>query len=397
MKYVIVGGGIAGISCVEGIRSLDREGEITLVCAEEFSGYGRPLISYYLEGKTSLERMSVRGPDFYRRNRVAASRGVSVERLDPAARLAFLSDGAALPYDRLCLCAGAVPFFPEIEGLDAVERKFPFTTLADALALERAVTSQSRVLILGAGLIGLKAAEGLAGRAASVTVCDLAPHVLSSVLTPESAALVEDHLRSKGIRLLLGDSARRFEGGRAILGGGEAVPFDALVVAVGVRGDTALARAAGCRVDRGVVVDEYQETTLPGVYAAGDCVGPYLIWPHAAEQGRRAGENMAGGRRAAGKSVPMNSLGLLGLHVMTAGSYEGEEITQRDGRGFRQFFVKDGKLSGMILVGAVERAGIYTAMIREGRPLEGLDLAAAPTLLPFGEEYRARTLGGIGR
>ena len=143
-KYLIIGGSIAGVSCVEGIRSLDKEGQITLVTAEPFSNYGRPLISYYLEGKTDIPRMSWRGEDFFEKNNVDVRHAVTAEKLEPEAGKAILSTGEALSYDALCLCTGSYPFSPRFEGLETVPQRFFFTTLSDALALEQAVTSTSK-------------------------------------------------------------------------------------------------------------------------------------------------------------------------------------------------------------------------------------------------------------
>ena len=399
-QYVIIGGGVAGVSCIEGIRSRDPAGRITLISEEPVSNYGRPLISYYLEGKTDLSRMSYRGQDFYERNRVNALHGIRAERLLPEKRQVLLSDGSALLYDELCLCTGSVPFVPPMKGLERVGKKFSFLTLSDAQALKQAVMPESRVLILGGGLIGLKAAEGLHGRAKEITVCDLAPHVLSSILQTDSAALVEAHLEQNGIALRLGKTVEEFTEHTARLTGGETVEFDVLVLAVGVRPNTVLLREAGGAAERSIVTDPAMKTSLPHVYAAGDCTGPYLILPHAAMQGLCAGRNMAGGTERFLSDVPMNSIGFFGLHLMTAGSCpEGAEVYEEKGKNtMKRLFIKDDRLWGFLLLGNVERAGIYTALIREQRPLSSLDFEAvkkSPGLLPFGAQYRGQTLGGV--
>lgn len=398
--YVVIGGGVAGVNCIEGIRSLDPDGTITLVSEEPVSNYGRPLISYYLEGKTDLAHMSYRGGDFYEKNQVAALHGLKVEKLLPEQRQVLLSDGSALPYDELCLCTGSVPFVPPMKGLDRVKKKFSFLTLADAQALEQAVTPDSRVLILGGGLIGLKAAEGLHDLVKEITVCDLAEHVLQSILQPDSAALVEAHLKKNRLTLKLGVTADEFAESSALLSNGERIGFDVLVLAVGVRPNTALLKEAGGKVERGVVTDSFMRTSLPHVYAAGDCAGPYLILPQAALQGLCAGKNMAGARETVPEGIPMNSIGFFGLHLMTAGSCpEGAEVYEEKGKGsLKRLFVKDDHLCGFLLLGNVERAGIYTALIREKRPLSTLDFEAvkkSPGLLPFGAEYRGQKLGGV--
>ena len=413
-QYIIIGGGIAGIHCIEGIRSLDGEGRITLITSEQDSNYGRPLISYYLEGKTDEAHMSYRGQDFYDRNRVTALHSVSAEKIDPEEKTVTLSDGQVLPYDSLCIAAGSSPFVPPMTGLDTVPEKYTFMTLADAKALEQAVSPESRVFIIGGGLIGLKCAEGLYAHTKNLTVCDLAPHVLSSILQPESSEIVEKHLESLGIRLLLGDSAKEFQGNRVVMNSGAVVDFDLLVLAIGVRPNTGLLKEAGGEVGRGIITDEHMQTSIPGIYAAGDCTeshnivtgaqGILAILPNAAMQGHTAGVNMAGGTDVFDGGIPMNSMGILGLHFMTAGSYFEESdggrayLSQDDNGNYKKLFTKDNHLTGFILMGDLHRTGIYTAMIREQRPLDSIDFDAVrqdPSLLPFGSTYRRQKLGGV--
>ncbi len=406
-RYVIIGGSIAGVSCVEGIRSADPEGEITLVTAEAVSNYGRPLISYYLEGKTDEERMRWRGADFYEKNRVNVFHGVTAERVDPETRTVKLSGGETLGYDALCLCTGSAPVCPKFEGLDTVPQWQFFTTLADAKALELAVTEQTKVLIIGAGFIGLKCAEGLRDRAGSITVCDLAGHAMSASLDADSAAILERHLEQNGVRLMLGNTVERFDGGTAYMKNGETVEFDVLVIAVGVRPETALFAAAGGTTGRGIPVDEHLKTSLPEVWAAGDCTegfdvtagapGVLAVLPMAALQGECAGVNMAGGSKVFDRGMKLNSIGFFGLHIMSAGTYTDLVYREVTDSGCKKLFARGGVLTGFILVGDVARAGIYTALIRERTPLSTIDFDAVcrePSLLPLGKTYRARKLGG---
>ena len=407
-RYVIIGGGIAGVSCVEGIRSADPDGAITIVCAEEHSNYGRPLISYYLEGRTDLKRMSYRGADFYEKNGVRVLHGVSVASIDPAGHSVTLSDRAELPYDALCICTGSHPVVPKFEGLETVKKRFTFTTLADALALEKTVTKESRVLVIGAGFIGLKCAEGLRDRAASVTVCDMADRVMPASLDAESAGILRRHLEANGIRLILGDSVKRFRGGKAELQSGAEEAFDVLVIAAGVRPETALFTAAGGKTGRGIPVDPAMRTALPDVWAAGDCTesvdvttgAPEVlaVLPAACMQGRCAGADMAGGSAAFDKGLKLNSIGFFGLHIMSAGTYTDPVCAEVTETACKKLFAKNGVLTGFILVGDVARAGIYTALIRERTPLGSIDFEAVkqnPSLLPFGRAYRAEKLGGV--
>ena len=215
MGYVIIGNSAAAIGCVEGIRRVDKEGEITLIASEKYHTYSRPLISYLLEGKTDLERMKYRPDSFYRDMGVDARLGVTVTALCPRERKVVCENGEEIPYDKLLVGHGFRAFVPEIPGLERVEGKFTFLSLADAQALEAALTPESRVFILGAGLIGLKCAEGIAGRVKSVEIADLAPQILPSILDERAARRVQNHLERQGLRFHLGDTAARFEKGRA--------------------------------------------------------------------------------------------------------------------------------------------------------------------------------------
>lgn len=412
-QYVIIGNGVAAAGCIEGIRSIDSEGVITVVSAENHAVYCRPLISYYLEGKTDLQRMQYRSADFYEKMGCQVLYGKKAVKIDSTAKTVTLDDGAAVPYDSVCVATGSSPFVPPFAGLDTVEKKFSFMTIDDTLALEAAVDNSSRVLIVGAGLIGLKCAEGLRDRVASITVCDLADRVLSSILDTECAAVMQKHLEENGITFMLGDSAASFDGNTAHMKSGKTVSFDVLVLAVGVRANTALVKDIGGEVNRGIIVNTRMETTVADVYAAGDCTEGedisfggrrvLAILPNAYMQGKCAGDNMAGGETVFDKAIPMNSIGFFGLHAMTAGSYYdanlGGELYEEKGNGtLKRLFTKNGFLTGFILIGQIERAGIYTSLIREQTPLHTINfeiLKREPALIVFCEENRRKKLGGV--
>lgn len=412
-NYVIVGNGVAAVGCIEGIRAVDAESPITVVSGENYPVYCRPLISYCLEGKASPDRMNYRPADFYESSGCEVLYGKKAVSLDPQAHTVALDDGRKLPYDALCIATGSSPFVPPMEGLDGVKKKFTFLTMDDMLSLEQAITPDSRVLIIGAGLIGLKCAEGLRDRVADITVCDLADRVLSSILDADCASLMQAHLEKNGLRFLLQDSVARFDGSTACFRSGAEVTFDVLVLAVGVRANVSLVRDAGGETGRGIAVDEQMRTSLPDVYAAGDCAEGLdsscgqkrvlAILPNAHAQGRTAGRNMAGGSAAHTNAIPMNAIGFFGLHALTAGSYftpeQGGELYEERGEGtVRRLFTKDGYLTGFILIGDVARAGMYTALIREKRPLAELDfdlLKKSPTFLAYGKENRRHFFGGV--
>ena len=402
MRYVIIGGSAAAIGCIEGVRSVDKTGEIILITGETEWNYSRPLISYLLEGKTTRDKMWCRPDSFFTRNGVTVKAGVLATALDAGDRTVRLSTGERLAYDRLLAATGSRPFVPPIPGLETVERTFCFQTLSDASALAEALRPESRVLILGAGLTGVKCAEGIRGLCAQIAIADLAPRVLPAVLDDTAAAMVQARMEEKGVRFYLNDSAAAFRGNTARLQSGTELEFDVLVTAVGVRPNTQLVADAGGAVDRGILVDGRCATTLPDVYAAGDCAQGYdavsgekrmlPLWPNAVLQGETAGI-----RADYTQGIALNASGVFGLHMITAGSYEGESFTvQRDG-SYKRLVTADGVLKGVIMVGDVSRAGIYTDLIRKKKPLSEIDfdlIRESPQLMAFSQKDRRVQLGG---
>lgn len=408
-EYVIIGNGTAAVGCIEGIRSIDSEGAITVISGEEHHVYSRPLISYLLEGKTDLERMKYRPADFYEKNKVNVVYGKAAK-IDTEKKVAVLEGKGKFGYDKLCICTGSSPFVPPFEGLDKVKKKYSFMTLDDALALEKVLTEKSRVLIVGAGLIGLKCAEGIAERVGSITVCDLADRVLSSILDAECAAYMQKELEAHGVSFMLGDTAVKFDKNKAYMKSGAEVEFDILVLAVGVRASTELAEQAGCEANRGIIIDTKMQTTAANIYAAGDCAEGYdssiganrvlAILPNAYMQGRCAGINMVGGSSEMTDSIPMNSIGFFGLHCATAGAYpeDGEIYEERTDKGIKRLYFKDNKLAGYMLIGDVNRAGIYTSLVREKTVLDEEEtekVKKMPSLAIFSNDKRKTKLGGV--
>ena len=210
MDYVIIGNSAGAVGCIEGIRSVDKAGKITLIASEPYHTYSRPLISYLLEGKTDLERMKYRPDSYYEAMGVQARLGVKASAIQPQEHRVLLETGEEIPYDKLLVATGSVPLVPSMEGLEIVEKQFTFLSLDDAKALEAALTPESRVFLVGAGLIGLKCAEGIARRVKSVEVADLADQVLPSILDRESAVRVQSYLESQGLTFYLGDTAAKF-------------------------------------------------------------------------------------------------------------------------------------------------------------------------------------------
>ena len=410
MKYVIIGNSAAGIGCVEGIRQIDKNGGITVISDEPHHTYSRPLISYFVQGKITAEKMKYREDGFYRDNAVTLLSGVSAVRIDSDKKTVALSDGktvSTVSYDKLLVATGSRAFEPPVEGIDSVKCKNSFMTMLDAQKLESLIAHEKRVLIVGAGLIGLKCAEGLLRRVSAITVIDAAPSVLASILDSDGARLVQNRFEEKGVKFILSKSVRRFDGNCAVLSDGDRIYFDIAVIATGVQPNTELLSGI-VEIGRGIVINEKSETSIPDIYAAGDCTESIdvssgarkimALLPNAYMQGECAGVNMAGGDKSFDRAIPMNAVGFIGLHIITAGNYTGEVYESIKNGAYKKLFYSDNRLNGYIFIGDLEKAGIYTGLIRDRTPLDSIDftlICEKPGLMAFTKEDRMAKLGGV--
>jgi NAD(P)H-nitrite reductase large subunit len=407
MKYVIIGNSAAAVGAVESIRQVDQAGEIVLISREPYHTYSRPLIAYWLKGKTDADHMGYRPEDFYAKNACTTLFSKLAVSIDPAAHQVALEDGSAVSYDKLLVATGSKPNIQDTEGLEQVACRHTFLDWGDAQQIAADITPSSRVLIWGAGLIGLKCAEAVYGQVKEVTVLNRSNMVLRSILDEEAAAIVTQHLTEQGLRLQLGKTVQRFAAHTTYLSDGGTIDFDVLILAAGVQPNAGLVAAAGGQVETGIVINSRMETSLPDIYAAGDCTENYDLsshtrrvlatLPNAYQQGEYAGLNMAGAGREFPGALPVNSVSFFGLQVVTAGSRGGETYTEHAEKDFKRLFYQEDRLKGYILIGNIARAGIYTQLIREQVPLSTLDfplICKHPGLMAFSKAERGKKLGG---
>lgn len=402
-KYLLIGGSIACYGAIEGIKSVDDKAAITVLCGEKTPLYSRPLISYLLEGKTTEENVFFRGKDYYEQKKVKVVYK-KAQKIDPKKRTVTMEDGENFSYDELFLGTGSVPFVPPIKGLEKVENKTCFYTLEDEKKLSSLLSAETRLLIIGAGLIGIKCAEGAYKHTKNVTIVDLQERVLPNATTPEVGRILQKHMEEKGIRFILGASASEFSESSVLLSNGEKVDFDVVVLAIGVRPNVGFIKEAGAEVNRGVIVDEYMKTSLPHVFCAGDCAEGYdavsgqkrllQLFPSAFNGGRIAGRNMAGDSCKFITDCALNSTSLFGLQVTSCGLTNGTPEVTGTEKGYKAFYVDGDYLVGYVLVGDTKGAGVYTNLISNRVPLSSLKEKpfVVPSLEIFDKETRKKFL-----
>jgi NAD(P)H-nitrite reductase large subunit len=394
MKYLIIGNSAAGVNAADAIRVNDKRGSITIISNEEFGAYGRPLISYYLSGKVKPESMYYRNEDFYKSRDIEVLLNTEAEEIDVKKKEVLAAGGKKLSYDKLLIATGSVPFIPPVKNLDLSkqENTFTFLTYKDSIKLKKKITRKSKVVIVGAGLIGLKAAEGLFGQVASITIIDLADRIMSSILEKTSAGIIQEHIEQNNIDFKLQTSICAVHGehdiNRVVLSNGETLDCDILIIAVGVCPNVNLAKEAGIKAAKGIIVNEYMRTSVKDIYAAGDCAEfvdmlsnekskSLALWTNASNQGETAGFNMTGTEIKSPAVFAMNAISFFGLQLISAGvigsSKSNEIVTASAENKLRRLNISNDELVGFVLINYNQRAGIYTALINGRTKLSTLE------------------------
>lgn len=417
MKYVIIGASAAGLACAEQIRKEDKSGEITVLTKEQYLPYSRPSISYYLKGAVKEKEMYLRKPSYYAANRIDIITGAKVTEIDRAAKTVKVGR-KVYPYDKLCICTGSKPFIPPMKNVSGKENACTFLDLASSKVIKEKANGSTRAVVIGAGLIGMKAAEGLSKICKSVDVVELSPRILPSILDAKSAKGVKKYIEKNGhIKFHLGDTVTEAESrGKkitsVILKSGKELKCDMLILAVGVRPETALAEKAGLEVDRGIIVNsKTMQTSDKDIYAAGDCTVSVdmldgskkiiALYPNAVYQGTAAGSQMAGGGIKLDGTYSVNAIDFYGLRICTCGliNAEGERYSDKvlqSGDRYKRLIFEDNRLVGFVLINASENAGIYTSLIENQTDLSGLEgnIFETPSLFLFEKSVRAQKLKG---
>lgn len=421
-RMVIVGASAAGASAAEAVRHSDQECRITLVSDEPVPLYSRCLLSDYLFGQVGRERLSFQSGDWPRSLGADVVHEPAVE-LSLAARRLVTRSGRRVPYDRLLVATGASPLRPQLPGsvMGGVHALYRLDQVDAALAALAALARTRHVVVLGAGKVGVKAAEAVAARGLPVTLVERASHLLPGTLDYVSAAWVEELLASLGIQAETGSTvvdvlSRNGRVAGVELDTGQRLACDLLLIALGGRPNASLARQAGLRVRGGVLVDEHMRTSAQGVYAAGDVVrappsafgrqgeahnlskGWAANWWNAVHQGRVAGRNMAGEDVAYGGSVRANAFRLAGLPVISVGEVDraGDGSWRRLDRMaqvYRRLVFHEGRLAGVLQVGGdVADVGILSSLVKSGTGVTGLQESLSRDGFSLFANQRARKL-----
>jgi 3-phenylpropionate/trans-cinnamate dioxygenase ferredoxin reductase subunit len=308
-RYLIIGGGVAGLEAARIIRQQDPGGQITQVSAEPHLPYRRPpLTKEFLAGQIARDALALEPESFFREQRIQFLAGTSVTQLDPTTRTARLSDDRVIPFDKALLATGGTPVRLPLPGADLPGVHY-LRTVDDAAAIASGLMQGASAVLIGAGFIGLELAATMRQRGLRVAVIEPQIHIWPRFLPHRVAAWFQGYGARRGLGFCLGEWVAEIRGtGRAeavVTRRGHVLPADLVCIGAGIRPNTQLAEAAGLAVDNGIRVNEQLQTSHPDIYAAGDSVNfPDPIfrrrrrvehWGHAEYTGQLAGLNMTGG------------------------------------------------------------------------------------------------------
>jgi nitrite reductase (NADH) large subunit len=383
-KLVLIGNGMAGVACLEQALKHNQNFDVTVFGEETHVNYNRIMLSSVLAGEKDFDDIILNGIDWYRQNNINARFGVRVVKIDREAQTVIGDDGSVTPYDKIIIATGSSPFIPPIEGRQK-EGVFVFRTLDDAKHLLALSGPGVKAAVIGGGLLGLEAARGLQVQGCEVTVVHLMDRLMERQVDPIGGAYLKSKIEKLGVRVLLEKSTKRVLGGTHVEGlefsDGTTIEANLLVIAAGIRPNTAMAKESGLNVNRGIVVDDFLCTSDPNIYAVGECTEHqgqiFGLYAPLVDQGKVLAAAITGNECAGFTAKAMSTkLKIMGVEVFSAGEYdeakiEGEAVRFEDpSLGiYKKLVLKDGKLQGVVLVGDSSDDHRYNDWLRSGKDL----------------------------
>jgi len=385
--FVIIGNSAAGIAAAESIRKADTESKVTIISDEDYPSYCRCLISYFLAGEVKEDKILYRPESFYKENNIELLLNKKVVKADPKKSRIIFEDKSPLSFDALLIATGASPKFPELKGIKK-DGVFGFRTIKNARDMEALLPVTKAACVLGGGLVGLKAAYALKKKNVDVKVIVKSKQVLSQMLDFQAASLVQKRLEENGIDILVGQDATEIIGNGDIkavkLDSGKVLGCSMVVVGKGVAPNINLIKDTEIKFNEGIIADNFLQTNVPHIYTAGDVCESFdlmqglhtvnALWPMAVEQGRLAGQNMAGQQVKYDGSLGINSIEFFGLPVISLGFYKKNEtdhtheelkIIDEKNNLYKKVVLNNDVIVGAIFVGDIKNSGVFLRLMRE--------------------------------
>ncbi len=396
-KLVVIGNGMAGMRTVEELLKLDDSAyDITVFGAEPHGNYNRIMLSPVLAGEKTLDEIMINTPAWYHKHGITLHAGNPVMRIDRRRKQVVAASGLKVRYDRLLLATGSDPFIVPVPGHD-LPGVISFRDIKDVHAMLDAARTHRRAVVIGGGLLGLEAANGLQRQGMEVTVVHLTDTLMERQLDQPAAELLRLALEDRGIRFAMGAQTEEIQGDSRVSGirfkDGTELTTDLVVMAVGIRPNIALAREAGLHCERGIVVNDALQTFDPAIYAVGECVqhrqAIYGLVAPLWEQARVCANHLAKmGIGSYPGSQVSTKLKVTGIDLFSAGDFiaqDGdEEIVFRDLRRgvYKKLVLRHGRIAGAVLYGDVSDGSWYYDLM-----IDGADVGELRDVLIFGRAF----------
>ena len=370
-NYIIIGNGVAGTEAAKSIRKRDQQAEIMIFTQDHYPFYSRPRLPELLAKEVTVEEIFVYKREWYNENKIQLNLNCTVKSIDPENKRITLTDTSNFTYDKLLLDTGSSVALPPIDGINTAEGVFTLRTVEDVLTIIKRAACAKTVTLIGGGLLGLEAGNGLRKLGLLVTVVEIFDRLLPRQLDAEGAAILQKQMESMGLKFFLGAQSKSIKdvGITKILKlkDGNIIESNFILVSAGIKPNIALAQATGIAANKGILVNDRMETNIPNIYATGDVAEHkgriYGIWPAAQRQGVIAGINMSGGNEIYTGTVPSASLKVAGIRLTSLGdilvednTVEQVKVKNPDKNIYKKLFIKDGKIVGAIFLGDMKNA-----------------------------------------
>ena len=408
-KLVMVGNGMAGVRTIEELLKIAPDMyDVTVFGAEPHPNYNRILLSPVLAGEQTLDEIVLNSWEWYKENNIALHAGKKVVEVDRIKRIVKADDGTEVEYDRLLMCTGSNPFMLPVPGKD-LKGVIAYRDIADTNAMIEAAQKYKKAVVIGGGLLGLEAANGLMRRGMDVTVIHVMPWLMERQLDDVAGGLLRKSLEERGLTFMMGAQTQELipdKDGRVMalkFKDGKEIPADLVVMAVGIRPNVELAQKMRLHCDKGIVVNDTMQTVTDArIYSVGECAAhrgiAYGLVAPLFEQAKVAANHLAefGIGRYSG-SLTSTKLKVTGIDLFSAGNFTGgdgfEEIVMSDPFGgvYKKLVIKDDKLVGACLYGDTVDGSYYFKLLRDGK-----NVGDIRDKLMFGEAAINNGIGDVG-
>lgn len=373
-KFVIIGGGVAGLECAKAIRARNSDCQITMVCGEGVLPYNRPALSDVLEDGMSFPSILLQEEDWYRQNKIDLVMGNPATSIDRYGKLVHLANEDFLPYDKLALATGAKAFCP-VPASNGGIPVFTLRSYQDVVQILEKANSSQRAVVVGGGILGLEAAIALQEHNLKITVVELADTILSAQADRYASEIIKENLEKKGMAIKNGLSVTGVTATGVQLSDQSSLEADFVLVSAGIRSETTLAQQCGLNVNRGIVVDSTMKTNDPNIFAMGDCAefeGKTLgLWSTASVQGQTAGAAMAGDTIAYVPIPPATVFEGASISLFSVGNVRvkfSKEISYFDRyqRVYKNLIFDHRQLAGVVLLGDISNSAKAISAVAAG-------------------------------